>query len=92
MTWWMTFAEQLEESSLAVAVHESFIAYPLIEGAHLLGLAFSVGLLAIIDLRLIGVGFRNVPSDLLLRTLRPWMLGGFVATFVTGLVLFATSA
>lgn len=85
-------AEQLEESELAIALHESMIAYPLLEGAHLLGLALSVGLLAVIDLRLIGIAFRFIPRDVLLKALRPWMLWGFVATFLTGGILFATSA
>ncbi len=88
----LEIAQALEDSSLAIALHESLFAYPLLEGTHLLGLALSVGLLAIIDLRLLGVVFTTIPKQALLFALRPWMLWGFVVTFVTGVVLFATSA
>ncbi len=88
----LEYAQRIEDSSWATDLHESFYMFPLIEGSHLLGLALSVGLLAIIDLRLLGVILTDVPKAQLLKQLRPWLLWGFVATFATGLILLATQA
>jgi len=86
------YAQQIENYPAIVAFHESLYLFPLVEGTHLLGLAFSVGILAVIDLRLLGVAFRGVPKGLLLKQLRPWLLWGFSITFVTGLILLASEA
>ncbi len=86
------YAQQIENYPAVEAFHESLYLFPLVEGTHLLGLAFSVGILAIIDLRLLGLAFRGVPKGLLLKQLRPWLLWGFGVTFVTGLILLASEA
>lgn len=92
MTTLSTWAQQIETSAIGVAIAESRFAYPIIEGVHLIGLAVSVGLLFVIDLRLIGVFLQRVPLERMLRSLRPFVLGGFAATFVSGGLLFWSSA
>ena len=82
------FAQLLYDSDFGTALRESQYAFPIIEGTHLLGLAFSVGLLAIVDLRLAGVLLREEPLLSVLRALRPFVLAGFVLTFATGFLLF----
>ncbi len=85
------FLQRLYESDLGTSLAESLYVYPLVEGSHLLSLVFSFGLLAIIDLRLVGILFRSVPAYRVLSSLRPWAVGGFVVTFLTGVLLvFAT--
>lgn len=86
------WAEALEQSRIGAALAESALAFPVIEGVHLIGLAVSVGLLVLTDLRLLGVLLREVPADQVLHQLRPWTLGGFAATFVSGLLLFSAGA
>ena len=63
------YAQRIEDSQLATALHESLYAFPLLEGTHLLGLALSVGLLAIIDLRLLGLILTDIPKEQLLKQL-----------------------
>lgn len=75
------------DSPLGTSLAESLYVYPLVEGTHLLSLAFSFGLIAVTDLRLIGACFRTIPVDRLLQQLRPWLLSGFLVTFVTGILL-----
>jgi hypothetical protein len=87
-----TWAEGIELSPIGVAIAESRYAFMLFEGAHLIGLAFAVGLLFVIDLRLLGVLLRGVPVQRVLASLRPWVLGGFVVIFVTGGLLFWSAA
>jgi hypothetical protein len=86
------FAQTLNDSELGTALRESIYAFPLLEGLHLIGLTFSVGLLIFIDLRLLGLFLKDTPVEDLLHPLRPWLLGGFVITITSGVVLFISEA
>jgi hypothetical protein len=69
--------------------------FPLVEGTHVLALAFSVGTVIWFDLRLIGVWMPHQPVSRVFGALKPWMLSGFAVMFTTGALLFmslATSA
>lgn len=79
--------QTMYDSPLGTSLAESLYVYPLVEGVHLLSLAFSFGLIVLTDLRLIDVAFRQVPVSIVLQQLRPWLLGGFAATFATGILL-----
>lgn len=81
------FLQQLHDSQLGTALRESLYMFPLVEGTHLIGLALSVGLILVTDLRLVGLFLRNVPVADVLRQLRPWVLAGFAITFGTGILL-----
>jgi len=81
------FLQQLQDSSLGVALSESIYMYPLVEGLHLISLVFSFGLILLTDLRLIGFFLPNAPVSDILSKLRPWLISGFVVTFVTGFLL-----
>ena len=66
--------------------------WPIFEGTHLLSLAFSFGLILLTDLRLIGVVLREVPLTDVLRQLRPFVIGGFALTFISGGLVFWSEA
>lgn len=85
-------AQGLQASSIGVALSESPYAFPLIEAIHLIGLSVSVGLIFLIDLRLVGIFLKNVPVTDLLRQLRPIVLGGFAVIFASGVLLFWSEA
>ena len=85
-------AEQIEASAIGVAIAESRYAYPVIEGIHLIGLAISVGLIFLTDLRLMNVFLKRVPLQDMLRHLRPYVIGGFIAVFISGGLLFWSAA
>lgn len=82
----------IEGSSVLEAFRESLFAYPLVEGVHLLGLSVAVGLLALVDLRLAGYVLEGQPVEHVVRSLRPWFIGGFVIVLTTGTVLFLAKA
>ncbi len=88
----LELAQGIQNSQIGTALAESTIAFPVIEGIHLLGLSISVGLIFLTDLRLIGVILRRVPVIDVLHQLRPWVLGGFAVTFLSGLLLFWSEA
>jgi len=85
-------AERIESSAVGTAIAESRYLYAIIEGVHLIGLTVAVGLLFVIDLRLIGAFLRTVPVSDLLRQLRPWVFAGFGLIVLTGGLLFWSSA
>jgi len=86
------YSQILYDSEIGTSIRESLFVFPLIEGLHLLSLALSVGLIVFTDLRLVGLFLRDVPASQLLRQLRPWILGGFAVQFLTGILLFWSSA
>jgi hypothetical protein len=85
-------AQALYDTDFATSLRESQYTFPIVEGTHLLSLSVSFGLIAITDLRLIGAYLRDEPAGDVLRQLRPWVLGGFAVTFLTGFALFAAEA
>jgi hypothetical protein len=85
-------AEQIENSPFGMALAESRYAFAVIEGVHLIGLALSVGLIFLTDLRLTGLLFKEVPVPDVLRNLRPYVIFGFIAVFVSGVLLFWAEA
>src|SRR4051812_16014000 len=66
--------------------------FPLIESTHVMGLALSVGLILLVDLRLVGAGLRHATPLQLMTQLKPWYLTGFTCMFVTGGLLFWAEA
>ncbi len=85
-------AERLEQSGLGSAIAESRYAFPIIEGTHLLSLAISVGLIFLIDLRLVGLLMPDLPARTLVAQLRPYALSGYAIVFVSGVLLLWSEA
>ena len=75
------------EAATAIRESESVWGYPTILFLHTFGMAILVGLIAAIDLRLLGVG-RQLPLAPMQR-LFPLLWVGFFINVVTGSILFA---
>ena len=56
-----TILKWLDDSSLATRIRESLFLFPLLESAHVLGLALVLGTIAVIDLRLLGLASSHRP-------------------------------
>lgn len=83
----------LENTRFATALRQSLWVFPLVEGAHVLALAFSVGLVIWMDLRLIGWGaLRNESVSRISASLLPLSVYGFAVMFLTGGLLFWSQA
>lgn len=66
--------------------------FPVIESVHLLGLALLGGTVVIVDMRLLGLNFRDRAVSELARDARPWMNLAVVMMLVTGIPLFMSEA
>jgi Family of unknown function (DUF6644) len=82
----------LEQTPVALAISESTWLFPLIEGTHILALPVSVGMILMLDLRLLGLAFVDgAPSRILHGVLR-LSKAGFAVMFLTGIALFLAHA
>jgi len=84
----LSFCQWLQNEPVGTSIRESLWTFPLIETVHLMALAFSVGIIVIVDLRLIGVAMKSVPATEVFDRLQPMALKGFVINVTTGLLLF----
>jgi len=87
-----TICQWIQQSSVGTQIRESTYVFPLIEATHVLGLAVSVGTIAIVDLRLIGATMTKEPVTDVIEQLQPWTLSGFAAMFISGALLFWSEA
>lgn len=83
-----SFVIWLSNTPWSVALHESLYAYTVIEAAHVIAIMLFVGTIAMIDLRLLGVAWHDVPVSEMNRRMLPWTVLGFAVLMVTGLLLF----
>ena len=80
----------LENTQLAIWVGESLYAYPVLLGAHVIGLAVVVGIFCMRDLRLLGCFTGLAPDSFLPISKFAWL--GFVINAVSGALLFTSQA
>lgn len=88
MDQWLRAIEQL---GLVQAVKTSFIAYPLINAAHILAVGALVTCVILMDLRLLG-RFPALPQDAFVTLLRRVALCAFLLAVLTGAIMFAIRA
>ena len=80
----------LQETPFSVSIRESVLAFPVIEGMHLLGISVSAGLIAISDLRMMGLILKKESASDVFHQLIPWISAGFVMMIITGSLLFVS--
>jgi uncharacterized membrane protein SirB2 len=86
--WLLEFAEWLGSTSFSTDLHESFYMYAWIESAHVVTLTISLGMLIVIDLRMLGLWLTDVPASKIAARLNRPMLIGFTLMFITGVLLY----
>jgi hypothetical protein len=67
-------------------------AFPVVQSIHFIGFALSVGTIAIVDFRLLGIGMRRQTASQLAADLAPWTLSGIAVMLITGFLLFSADA
>jgi hypothetical protein len=81
----------IEVSGLGRFMREALYAYPVAETVHIAGIALLFGSIAIVDLRLLGLGTR-IPVGALVAFAVPWSLVGFLIAASAGLLMFTAHA
>jgi hypothetical protein len=77
-----------DTSSNFLNVHEW--AYGLTEVAHILSLAVGIGLIVVVDLRLLGIGLSGTSPERLSRATALGSLIGLIVAVTSGLMIFST--
>ena len=65
-------------------------AFPLFECIHIASFAMSVGTIALVDLRLLGLGMRRQTAAQLVKDTMLWTLAGLIIVITSGLVIFTS--
>ena len=92
MHMFLEFCNWLQQTSWATAIRDSLWLFPIIETLHIFGIVALVGSTSILDLRLMGLTFREEPVSKLARRFLPWTWFGFVVQGVTGILMFSSEA
>jgi hypothetical protein len=92
MTMLQERCQWLYDMPVNIALRESDEVFPLIETAHVLSTVLIAGTIVVVDLRLLGVLFRDIAPSRIARALLPYSWMGFGLMAVTGLPLFSAEA
>jgi len=82
------FFKWMADTPWSVALHESLYGYPIVESIHVWALCLFVGMAVVLDLRLTGLSFTNVPVSQIARRILPWTTFGFIVMVISGILLF----
>src|SRR5580658_3523281 len=71
-------------------LNESPLTFPILECFHIVGFAFSVGTIGLVDLRLLGLGMRRQSPAEVAKSMAPWTLFGLGVMLTSGPMLFSS--
>ncbi|HKD08260.1 MAG TPA: DUF6644 family protein [Bryobacteraceae bacterium] len=86
------FLRWLVNSPWSHAMNAAEWVFPVVQSFHFIGFAFSIGTIAIVDFRLLGLGMKKRQPGELAADLEPWTRAGIAAMLLTGLLMFSTDA
>lgn len=69
-------------------LHQSLFMWNVIEGTHVLTIMFFAGTIWLVDLRMMGLAFREVPLSALSKKVLPITMVSFAVMIITGIIAF----
>ncbi len=81
-----------EDNSLADAIRENDLLFPVIESVHVLAICLVVGSIMAVDLRLLGFASVKRPVSAVTRGILPLTWGAFVVAVASGFLMFMSNA
>ena len=84
----LSLARWLDSQSWSTQIHESIYLYSWIETPHVLSLMIFLGMLCVIDLRMLGWAFDKVPASTIANRLDKPMMIGFAIMLISGFLLY----
>src|SRR5260370_5825463 len=70
----------------------SALIFPALECIHIVGFALSIGTIAILDFRLLGLGLKRQSVAELAKDLAPWTLAGLAIMLLSGPAMFSSDS
>jgi putative copper export protein len=86
------FTVWLQNHPASTVIRESVWIYAFDQAIHLTALAVFAGAILVVDLRLLGGGFKNRPVAQVARDAQPWLVGAFIVLTITGVVQMMSNA
>jgi hypothetical protein len=84
--------EALSNASLAQAISQGALSFPMLECIHVVAISMVVGTIAIVDLRLLGYRSHRRGVRQLIRDVLPYTWAAFAVAALAGSLLFISSA
>lgn len=78
----------LQSNAISDALNSSEWVFPITECFHIGAFAFSIGMIALVDFCMMGVGIRHTKPSQVWRATAPWTLLGLAVVLLSGPVLF----
>jgi hypothetical protein len=88
----LSFGEWLQSTAVFTALRESWYVYPVVLALHVTAIALFGGLIAVTNLRLLGVLLRDRPVAEVIASLRGLKRWGFTVLAACGLLMFGSKA
>ena len=70
-----SFFDWCESMPLGAWLKQAMWGFAIVETVHIMALAVLLGTMVVVDLRLLGLGLKRMPTEELDRLLRPWFWG-----------------
>lgn len=84
------FNDMLAYDTASNPLNSNEWAFPVVECIHIIGFAFSIGTIAIVDLRLLGLAMMRQTPSKLARSMAPWTMAGLAAMLISGPLIFSS--
>ena len=88
----LNFLRWLVNSPFSHVMNSAEWVFPIVQSLHFVGFALSIGTIAMVDLRLLGIGGDRRSAASLADDLAPWTTLGVVVMLISGPLMFATDA
>src|SRR5438552_10602003 len=88
----MPFLKWVETTPVGLFVSHSPFGFNAILTVHLISVIFFIGMIAIVDLRLMRLGSRQSAITALCHDVLPWTWSAFVIAAISGMVVFTGQA
>ena len=84
----VAFLDAIHESDWAIFMRESGWAFPTAESVHVIAISLVVGLIAVVDLRLLGLASVEHALTKLTHDILPWTWAAFCVAVLSGAAMF----
>ena len=78
----------IQTNAIADALNSSEWVFPIAECFHITAFAWSIGLIALVDYRLLGFGIGHSTPSQVAKATAPWTLLGLAVVLLSGPILF----
>jgi hypothetical protein len=82
----------IQTNAIADALNSSEWVFPIAECFHIAAFAWSIGMIALVDFRLLGVGLKRETVSQVAKATAPWTLLGLAVVLISGPLLFLSDA